>query len=175
MKTPTTTRTEKILFGGEMNCIKRLSSYRLHEDSEDALQEAALHLVKHEDDPRPDSALAMWAVRTGEHKTIRAKSIDLRYIPGELNAPINGTTYEQGDFIPDTSPTPEQEVERIELIGTIKEATALLTPTQQQIVTLLMQGYSKVEIAESLHMSKQLVGFHISKNIARVFAEKGLK
>lgn len=102
----------------------------------------------------------------------RSEKIYLSYVNGEDYQVCNDNDgyidISVFELIPDSTPNPEDAAILQEEISTLEQAIVKMTPSNQQIVKMLLEGYSESEIADHLKISRPAVSQR-KQTIARQF------
>jgi RNA polymerase sigma-70 factor (ECF subfamily) len=130
-----------------------------HEDAQDAAQESFLVALQRLDECRSPERFAGWLMTIVRN---RARNLVRREVLRDT------------DSVPESaqsrSPTPERDLETLELRRSLQEALAGLTEVQRQIVLLHdLEGWKHREIADRLELPSGTVRSHLH------FARKALR
>lgn len=129
--------------------------------AEDILQEIVLKLLEraHQDPTfasRSDKELLIFAQWRGRHLAEKGR-IYTGYVQEEEYLSNDGVEISNFEFIAGDDPNPEHACIELEELEELERIAATLDPTNRRIVRMLYQGYSSVEIAAHLGVTKGAV------------------
>lgn len=130
--------------------------------AEDILQEIVLKLLEraHQDPTfasRSDKELLIFAQWRGRHLAEKGRIYTGYVQEEEYLSNANGVEISSFEFIAGDDPNPEQACIELEELEALERIAAALDPTNRRIVRMLYQGYSSVEIAAHLGVTKGAV------------------
>lgn len=160
---------EELILGCKTRAYNIALRYmRNEEDALDALQESFIKVFRYLASFKEESSFQTWVYRIVVntcHDMLRKNA----HIRKNSSLFQTGEDEEQETAIPDTAPTPEEELERKETMRIILEALETLPAEQKEIIVLRdMQGFSYEEIGEILDCSLGTVKSRINRSRAKL-------
>lgn len=131
-------------------------------DPDDLFQEMALAIIDRTNRDasfisQKDAYILQFATWFGKNRASASRTYG-KYVGQEMMIKAeDGDTISSFDLIGDNTQNPERQYIRMETAEDLGERIKTLTPHNQQIVAMIYLGYSQVEIAKELGISKPAV------------------